>query len=179
MRGTFANIRLRNEVAPGTEGGWTRHWPDGDQTTIYEASRRYLSEGVPLIVIAGKEYGTGSSRDWAAKGAALLGVRAAIAESFERIHRSNLIGMGVLPLQFQPGESRTSLSLTGDETYRIEGLAGGVTPRMTVAVTATRPDGSEVRFDALVRIDSPLEAEQYQHGGILPLILRKMLRGQV
>ncbi|HET9477570.1 MAG TPA: aconitate hydratase AcnA, partial [Dehalococcoidia bacterium] len=185
MRGTFANIRLRNEVAPGTEGGWTRHWPDpsapvgtgSEQTTIYEASRRYLSEGVPLIVIAGKEYGTGSSRDWAAKGAALLGVRAAIAESFERIHRSNLIGMGVLPLQFQPGESRTSLSLTGDETYRIEGLAGGVTPRMTVAVTAARPDGSEARFQALARIDSPLEAEQYRHGGILPLILRKMLRG--
>ncbi len=176
MRGTFANIRLRNEVAPGTEGGLTRHWPDGGQTTIYEASRRYQSEGVPLLVIAGKEYGTGSSRDWAAKGAALLGVRAVIAESYERIHRSNLIGMGVLPLQFQPGESRTTLGLTGDETYRIEGLSAGITPRMTVAVTAARADGSEARFQALVRIDSPLEAEQYRHGGILPLILRKMLR---
>jgi aconitate hydratase len=176
MRGTFANIRLRNEVAPGTEGGWTRHWPDGDQSTIYEASRRYQSEGVPLIVIAGKEYGTGSSRDWAAKGVALLGVRAVIAESYERIHRSNLIGMGVLPLQFQPGESRTTLSLTGDETYRIEGLSGGIIPRMTVHVTAARADGSEVRFDALVRIDSPLEAEQYRGGGILPLIMRKLLR---
>ena len=177
MRGTFANIRLRNEVAPGTEGGWTRLWPEGDQSTIYEASHRYQAEGVPLLVIAGKEYGTGSSRDWAAKGAALLGVRAVIAESYERIHRSNLIGMGVLPLQFQPGKSRTTLGLTGDETYRIEGLAGGITPRMTVHVTAARADGSEVSFDALVRIDSPLEAEQYRHGGILPLILRKMLRG--
>jgi len=177
MRGTFANIRLRNEVAPGTEGGFTRHWPDGEQLTVYEASRRYQSEGVPLLVIAGKEYGTGSSRDWAAKGVALLGVRAVIAESYERIHRSNLIGMGVLPLQFQPGESRTTLGLAGDETYRIGGLSGGIRPRMTVPVTATRPDGSEVRFDALVRIDSPLEAEQYRHGGILPLILRKMLRG--
>ncbi|HSP54570.1 MAG TPA: aconitate hydratase AcnA [Dehalococcoidia bacterium] len=177
MRGTFANIRLRNEVAPGTEGGWTRHWPEGDEATIYEASRRYWAEGIPLIVIAGKEYGTGSSRDWAAKGVALLGVRACIAESYERIHRSNLIGMGVLPLQFQPGESRTSLSLTGDETYRIEGLSGGITPRMSVTVTAARPDGSEVSFQALVRLDSPLEAEQYRHGGILPLILRKMLRG--
>jgi aconitate hydratase len=176
MRGTFANIRLRNEVAPGTEGGWTRHWPDGEQTTVYEASRRYQSEGVPLIVIAGKEYGTGSSRDWAAKGVALLGVRACIAESYERIHRSNLIGMGVLPLQFRTGESRTTLGLAGDETFRIEGLAGRISPRMTVAVAAARPDGSEVRFQALVRLDSPLEAEQYRHGGILPLILRKMLR---
>lgn len=175
MRGTFANIRLRNELAPGTEGGWTVHLPDGERMSVYEASVRYGQEGVPLLVIAGKEYGSGSSRDWAAKGVALLGVRAVIAESYERIHRSNLIGMGVLPLEFLLGQGRASLGLTGREVYEIEGLVGGPAPRQQVTVRVRREDGSEASFSALCRIDTPLEAEQYRHGGILPYILRQML----
>jgi aconitate hydratase len=175
MRGTFANIRLKNEVAPDTEGGWTRHFPDGEEVRIYDAAMRYREEGVPLIVIAGQEYGTGSSRDWAAKGSALLGVRAAIAESWERIHRSNLIGMGVLPLEFLPGEGRRSLGLTGEELYDIEGLSRGVKPRMTVKVRATSDGASEKTFEAVVRVDSALEAEQYGHGGILPMIVRRLV----
>jgi aconitate hydratase len=173
IRGTFANIRLRNQLAPGTEGGWTRHLPGGEQMTIYDAAQRYAADGVPLLVIAGREYGSGSSRDWAAKGTALLGVRAVLAASFERIHRSNLVGMGVLPLQFPPGEDAGSLGLTGEETYSVRGLAGaGEVPR-TVTVTAAGPGGTR-EFTATVRIDTPAEAAYYRHGGILPYVLREL-----
>lgn len=171
MRGTFANIRLRNELAPGTEGGWTRHQPSGAQMTIYDAAMRYQEEGVPLVVIAGKEYGTGSSRDWAAKGTLLLGVKAVIAESYERIHRSNLVGMGVLPLQFQEGESRQQLGLTGKEVYTIEKLTAGATE---VKITAKDESGEEITFRTKVRIDTPKEWEYYQHGGILHYVLRNL-----
>ncbi len=171
MRGTFANVRLRNELAPGTEGGWTRYQPSGEQLSIYDAAMRYQAEGVPLLVIAGKEYGTGSSRDWAAKGTLLLGVRAVIAESYERIHRSNLVGMGVLPLQFLDGESRKSLDLNGEESYAIEGLEMGA---RQVIVVARREDGLDVRFQAQVRIDTPKEWEYYLHGGILHYVLRQL-----
>jgi len=173
IRGTFANIRLRNQLAPGTEGGVTRHLPSGEQMTIYDAAMRYAEEGTPLVVLAGKEYGSGSSRDWAAKGTALLGIKAVIAESFERIHRSNLIGMGVLPLQFAPGESAGTLGLTGEETYTIRGLAGGELPR-EVTVTATADDGTTTEFRATVRIDTPREADYFRHGGILPYVLRQL-----
>jgi aconitate hydratase len=175
VRGTFANVRLRNQLAPGTEGGFTLHLPDGEQTTIYEAAQRYAAEGVPLVVLAGKEYGSGSSRDWAAKGTALLGVRATIAESYERIHRSNLIGMGVLPLQYADGQDAASLGLTGHEVITITGLDGlnrGVAPK-TVAVRAE--DGDRlVEFEVRLRIDTPMEAEYYRNGGILPYMLRQM-----
>ena len=171
MRGTFANIRLRNQLAPGTEGGWTRHQPSDEQMSIYDASLRYQKEGTPLVVIAGSEYGSGSSRDWAAKGTLLLGVQAVIAVSYERIHRSNLIGMGVLPLQFMGGDSAQSLGLTGKEVFDIEGIADGT---RTVAVTATRPDGERVRFDATVRIDTPKERDYFEHGGILHYMLRQL-----
>jgi aconitate hydratase len=177
MRGTFANVRLRNELAPDTEGPWTTHFPDGEQATIYDASLRYAEEGVPLVVLAGKEYGSGSSRDWAAKGPALLGVRAAIAESFERIHRSNLVGMGILPLQYAEGESAASLGLDGTETYSIRGLAGGITPKQTATVTATGGDGGAKEFEATVRIDGPAEVEYFRNGGILQMVLRQMLAG--
>jgi len=173
IRGTFANIRLRNQLAPGTEGGYTRHLPSGEQMTIYDAARRYAAEGVPLLVIAGKEYGSGSSRDWAAKGTALLGVRAVLAASFERIHRSNLIGMGVLPLQFAPGEDAASLGLTGEETYTIRGLAGAPALPRTVRITAAAPGGTR-ELTATVRIDTPAEAAYYRHGGILPYVLRHL-----
>ena len=172
MRGTFANIRLRNKMAPGTEGGVTLHQPDGEQLSIFEAAMRYQADGVPAIVIAGKEYGSGSSRDWAAKGPRLLGVRAVIAESYERIHRTNLVCMGVLPLQFQPGDSAESLGLTGYESFSIEGLDDGRAKE--VKVTATAPDGGTKQFDARVRIDTPNEVEYYQHGGILHYVLRKL-----
>jgi aconitate hydratase len=175
LRGTFANVRLRNELAPGTEGSWTTHLPSGDVLSIFEASVRYRSEGVPLVVLAGAEYGSGSSRDWAAKGPLLLGVRAAIAESFERIHRSNLVGMGVLPVQFADGDSAGSLGLTGREIFDISGLTGGITPGQAVAVTATREDGSTVAFTAVARIDGPAEVEYFRNGGILPMVLRQML----
>ncbi|HEY8521351.1 MAG TPA: aconitate hydratase AcnA [Gammaproteobacteria bacterium] len=174
VRGTFANIRLRNKLAPGTEGGWTVHMPSGEQMSIYDASMRYQQEGTPLIVIAGLDYGAGSSRDWAAKGTALLGVRAVLAESFERIHRSNLIGMGVLPLQFLDGENAASLGLTGQETYDIVGL--GRERAKTVQVTATAPDGRRTTFQARVRIDTPKEQEYYIHGGILHYVLRQLAR---
>jgi aconitate hydratase len=207
MRGTFANIRLRNRLAPGTEGGVTRYLgPPGDtrvgrteedgadngardgqggeQMSIYDAAMRYAEDGIPLVVLAGKEYGSGSSRDWAAKGTRLLGVRAVIAESFERIHRSNLVGMGVLPLQFPDGESVESLGLTGEEVFAIEGLAeamnsGGTTPR-EVHVSAQTASGwpssdRSIRFDARVRIDTPREADYYRHGGILQYVLRMLL----
>ncbi|MCC3761920.1 aconitate hydratase AcnA [Glycomyces sp. TRM65418] len=178
VRGTFANIRLRNQLAPGTEGGWTRDFtqPGGPVSTIYDACRRYAAEGTPLVVFAGKEYGTGSSRDWAAKGTRLLGVKAVIAESYERIHRSNLIGMGVLPLQFPEGESHQSLGLTGEETVSITGVTAindGIPE--TVTVTAVSPDGSEKTFEAVVRLDTPGEAEYYRNGGILQYVLRGLL----
>jgi aconitate hydratase len=172
MRGTFANIRLRNLMCPGTEGGVSVHVPSGEQMSIYDAAMKYKAEGTPLIVIAGKEYGTGSSRDWAAKGTMLLGVRAVIAESFERIHRSNLIGMGVLPLQFKEGENAQSLGLTGKESFEIIGLNAGAAK--VVTVVATTATGSPVKFEARVRIDTPKEREYYQHGGILQYVLRQL-----
>ena len=175
MRGTFANIRLRNLLAPGTEGGWTIHQPGGEKMAIYDAAMKYRDEHVPLIIFAGKEYGSGSSRDWAAKGTILLGVRAVLAESFERIHRSNLVGMGALPLEFLPGETLTSLGLTGLEIFAIEGLAGNFEPRKKMKVTARDAQGKETRFKALARIDTPFEVSYYQHGGILQYVLRQML----
>lgn len=177
IRGTFANVRLRNLLAPDTEGGFTRDFTrsDGPVSTIYEASENYAETGTPLVILAGKEYGSGSSRDWAAKGTALLGVRAVIAESYERIHRSNLIGMGVMPLQFPEGESAKSLGLTGEETFSITGLAGTDVPTQAVQVTATSPEGQTQTFDAVVRIDTPAEADYYLHGGILPYVLRQLL----
>ena len=177
MRGTFANVRLRNDLAPGTEGPWTTHRPSRELLTIYEAALRYRDEGVPLVVLAGKEYGSGSSRDWAAKGPSLLGVRAVLAESFERIHRSNLVGMGVLPLQYLGGQSAASLRLSGEDTFTISGLADGVEPRQQVEVLARSDDGTEVRFRAVVRIDGPAEIEYYRNGGILHTVLREMLAG--
>jgi aconitate hydratase len=173
-RGTFANIRIRNQLAPGTEGGVTRRLPDGDQMPIYDAAVKYAEQGVPLLVLAGAEYGTGSSRDWAAKGTQLLGVRAVIASSFERIHRSNLVGMGVLPLEFPRGDSWQSLGLTGEETYDVLGIDETLKPRGTLKVIATADDGSKKEFDALVRIDTPVELEYYRNGGILHTVLRKL-----
>jgi aconitate hydratase len=173
MRGTFANIRLRNQLVAGIEGGVTRHFPDGEQMSIYDASMRYQQEGVPLLVIAGKEYGTGSSRDWAAKGTSLLGVRAVIAESYERIHRSNLLGMGVLPLQFQPGETRDTTGLRGDERYHITGLSK-VAPRQQLTVRAEAADGSVRTFTVTARIDSQVEGEYYRNGGILQTVIRSI-----
>ena len=179
VRGTFANIRLRNRLAPGTEGGVTRHLPDGEGMSIFDASEKYREEGVPLIVLAGKEYGSGSSRDWAAKGPKLLGIRAVIAESYERIHRSNLVGMGILPLQFGAGDDVESIGLTGEETFAIEGLAAGLAEGFRsgkeVTVVATRDDGTEHRFTVTVRIDTPQEIRYYQNGGILPYVLRQLL----
>ncbi len=172
MRGTFANIRLRNQLAPGTEGGWTRHQPSGEEMSIYDASLKYRQGNTPLIVLAGTEYGTGSSRDWAAKGTLLLGVKAVIARSFERIHRSNLIGMGVLPLQFKDGEGAEVLGLTGKETFDIEGHSDA--KAKTVKVTATAEDGKTVSFEALVRIDTPKERDYFEHGGILHYVLRQL-----
>ena len=174
MRGTFANIRLRNQLAPGTEGGWTRHQPGDEQMSIYDASLKYRAEGSPLVVIAGTEYGTGSSRDWAAKGTLLLGVKAVIAKSFERIHRSNLIGMGVLPLQFMDGQGADSLGLTGKEVIDIVGLADSDLD--TVRVTATPDGGDPIEFKAKVRIDTPKEREYYEHGGILHYVLRQLAK---
>ncbi len=174
VRGTFANVRLRNLLVPGVEGGVTRHLPDGERMSIFAASERYRAEGTPLIVIAGKEYGSGSSRDWAAKGPMLLGVRAVIAESFERIHRSNLIGMGILPLQFAGGADRASLRLDGEETYAIGGIAAGLQPGAHLTVSVKARDGTTRTFPALVRIDTPLEAEYYRHGGILQYVLRQV-----
>jgi aconitate hydratase len=175
VRGTLANIRLRNQLAPGTEGGWTRHLPDGEQMYIYDASLKYQKDGVSLLILAGKEYGSGSSRDWAAKGVMLLGVKAVIAESFERIHRSNLVGMGVLPLQFQAGENPASLGLKGTETFHIEGVSGTLTGgAKEAAVRAVKADGTEIAFKALVRVDTPQEVEYYRSGGILPYVLRQL-----
>jgi aconitate hydratase len=170
MRGTFANIRLRNLLAPGTQGGMTRHLPSGDVLSIYDAAMRYQQAGVPLVVVAGKEYGTGSSRDWAAKGTLLLGVRAVICQSYERIHRSNLVGMGVLPLEFVDGQSRESLGLTGEEIFSIHGIAAGLGPRKRLQVRA-----GDKQFEVLARVDTPQEIEYYQHGGILQYVLRQMV----
>jgi aconitate hydratase len=174
MRGTFGNIRLANELAPGTTGGVTLLMPDGTDMSIYEAAKAYAEGGIPLVVIGGKEYGTGSSRDWAAKGTRLLGIKAVIAESFERIHRSNLIGMGVLPLQFKEGESRESLNLEGTEVINLTGIAGGITPQMTVNLYAVKPDNSSIEAELTCRIDTEGEAEYYRHGGILPYVLRSL-----
>ncbi len=176
IRGTFGNIRLRNQLVDA-EGGWTIHLPSGEQMTIYEAAMRYQAEGVPLLVIAGKEYGTGSSRDWAAKGTALLGVKAVLAESFERIHRSNLVGMGVLPLQFKSGENRQTLGLTGHELYDIEGIAEDLKPHKEVTIRVTRDTGEQMTFTAEARLDSSVEVEYYRNGGILQTVLRQMLKG--
>ena len=175
-RGTFGNIRLRNHLAEGKEGYYTTHLPDGEQTTIYDASVRYQQEGVPLLVIAGKEYGSGSSRDWAAKGPLLLGVRAAIAESFERIHRSNLVGMGILPLQFKPGESKESLKLTGKEVYDIVGIVGDLKPRQEITVNVTREDGSKFSFQTIARLDSAIDVTYYKNGGILLTVMRRLMK---
>ena len=174
VRGTFANVRLRNLLVE-RDGGWTQHLPSGDELPIYDAAERYRAEGVPLVLLAGKEYGAGSSRDWAAKGPKLLGVRAAIAESYERIHRSNLIGMGILPLQFAEGDSAASLGLTGRETFDLSGIAGGVEPGQEVAVRAVADDGRELRFTTRCRVDTPVEADYYRHGGILQFVLRGLL----
>ncbi len=176
MRGTFANIRIRNEMAPGTEGGVTRHQPSGEVMPIYDAAMKYKEEGVPLVVVAGSEYGTGSSRDWAAKGTRLLGVEAVIAESFERIHRSNLVGMGVLPLEFKPGVTRKTLRLDGTERFDITGIADGITPRQDVACRITRADGSVEEIALTCRIDTLDEVEYFRHGGILQYVLRNLAK---
>jgi aconitate hydratase len=176
MRGTFANVRLRNQLAPGTEGGWTTYLPDGDVMSIYDAAMKYRDARVPLMVLAGKEYGSGSSRDWAAKGTQLLGVRAVVAESFERIHRSNLVNMGVLPLQFRDGDSVAALGLTGREVFDLTGVVSDLKPRGEVTLIGRREDGSTRQFTARVRIDTPEELEAYRHGGILPYVLRQLIR---
>jgi aconitate hydratase len=176
VRGTFANTRLRNVLAQGKEGSFTRHLPSGEISTVFDASVRYHSEGVPLLVIAGKEYGSGSSRDWAAKGTFMLGIRAVIAQSYERIHRSNLIGMGVLPLEFLPSQSKESLGLTFEETYDIEGIAADLAPGKTLMVRATSPDGRVHTFQTKCRIDTIVELEYFRHGGILQYVLRQLLR---
>jgi aconitate hydratase len=175
IRGTFANIRLKNQLAPGTEGGWTRHQPSDEQMSIFDASERYRGENVPLVVLGGTEYGTGSSRDWAAKGTILLGVRAVIVKSFERIHRSNLVGMGVLPLVFKDGEGADELGLTGREQYTIRGIADGLRPGKILKVEAKASDGTTKTFEVVCRIDTPNEVEYYRHGGILQYVLRNIM----
>jgi aconitate hydratase len=178
VRGTFANIRLKNLMVPGVEGGWTRHMPGGDQMFIYDAAQVYQAEDIGLLIIAGKEYGSGSSRDWAAKGTLLLGVRAVIAESFERIHRSNLVQMGVLPLQFLDGQNRETLGLTGEESFDIVGVVSAMTGNSaTVKVITTGPDGGRREFKVKARIDTPQEVEYYRNGGILPYVLRQLIAG--
>jgi aconitate hydratase len=173
--GTFANIRIRNHLAPGTEGGVTRHLPDGQMMSIYDAAMKYRDEGVPLVVFAGAEYGTGSSRDWAAKGTLLLGVRAVLAVSFERIHRSNLVGMGILPLELPQGQNWESLGLSGEEIFEIPKLDESLQPGGPLEVTATAADGGQKKFSCRVRIDTPVELEYYRNGGILQTVLRKLL----
>ncbi|HZA93537.1 MAG TPA: hypothetical protein VE420_13005, partial [Gemmatimonadales bacterium] len=182
VRGTFANTRIRNRLAPNTEGGFTTHLPTGEVLPIYDAAMRYQAVGTPLMILAGKEYGSGSSRDWAAKGPALQGIRAVIAESYERIHRSNLVGMGILPLQFSPGESTETLGLTGREVFDLEGLSTaidtGFSSGRILTVHAWREDGSRLTFSATIRIDTPQEVLYYLHGGILPYVLRQLLWGR-
>jgi aconitate hydratase len=174
MRGTFASIRLRNELA-GREGGFTAHLPDGEIVSIYDAAMAYTSEGIPTIVLAGKEYGSGSSRDWAAKGPRLQGVSAVIAESYERIHRSNLVGMGVLPLQFINNQNAASLGLTGHETFDVAGIADGLEPHTELTVVAHPEEGEDITFAVECRIDSDVELDYYRHGGVLQMVLRRML----
>jgi len=176
MRGAFANIRIRNRLVPGVEGGYTIYQPTGERMAIYDAAMQYIADGTPLIVIAGQEYGTGSSRDWAAKAPALLGVKAVIAESFERIHRSNLVGMGVLPLQFLPGENADGLGLTGTETYEVVGIDDSLQPKQRLTVRAAEGAGPAKAFEVIARLDTPVEVEYYRNGGILQTVLRKMLR---
>ena len=173
MRGTFANVRIRNQIAPGTEGGYTTHFPTDEVVSVFDASMRYQSEGTPLVVLAGTQYGTGSSRDWAAKGTLLLGVKAVIATSFERIHRSNLVGMGVLPLTFPEGENADSLGLDGTESFDIPASAHLV-PLSSIKITATKASGEVVEFDATVRLDTPVEVDYYRNGGILQTVLRNL-----
>jgi aconitate hydratase len=174
-RGTFANIRIRKQMVPGTEGGFTKYLPTGETMPIYDAAMQYKANGTPLVVIAGKEYGTGSSRDWAAKGTLLLGVKAVIAESFERIHRSNLVGMGVLPLQFKEGERWISLGINGLETFAIPGLNDNLQPGKIITVLALRPDGSIFDFEVITRLDSTVDVEYYRNCGILQTVLRQLL----
>ena len=174
MRGTFANVRLKNLMVPGSEGGVTRHVPTSEVQSIFDAAMRYKTENTPLIIIAGKEYGSGSSRDWAAKGTFLLGVQAVIAESFERIHRSNLIGMGILPLQFVPGQNRETLGLTGDEIFTIRGIESGLQPGVLLKVEYAR-DGKVRTFEVKTRIDTLVEVDYYRHGGILQFVLRQLV----
>jgi len=176
VRGTFANIRLKNLMLGGVEGGLTLHQPSGEQMAIYDAAERYKAEGTPLVVIAGKEYGTGSSRDWAAKGTLLLGVRAVIAESFERIHRSNLVGMGVLPLVFEAGKNAESLGLTGKESFTIHGVSDSIQAKQALKVTAKKPDGTEITFTAIARLDTPVDVLYYKNGGILQTVLRSLTK---
>jgi aconitate hydratase len=176
VRGTFANIRLKNLLIPGSEGSFTVHFPSGEQLPIFDASERYQKAGTPLVVLAGKEYGSGSSRDWAAKGTLMLGARAVLAESFERIHRSNLVGMGVLPLVYESGQSAESLGLTGREVFDISGLEAGLKPRQKVTVRAKREDGSVLEFSAIARLDTPIDVEYYKNGGILQTVLRKLVK---
>jgi aconitate hydratase len=171
VRGTFANVRIKNLMLPGTEGGVTLHQPDGEKLSIYDAAMQYEREGTPLFVFAGQEYGTGSSRDWAAKGTRLLGVRVLVAQSFERIHRSNLVGMGVLPCQFDAGETAQSLGLVGDETFALLGIEVGITPRQKATLRITRKDGTTHETQVTVRIDTPIEVDYYRSGGILPYVL--------
>jgi len=182
VRGTFANTRIRNRLAPNTEGGVTTYLPTGEVMSIYDAAMRYQADGTPLLVLAGKEYGSGSSRDWAAKGPALQGIRAVIAESYERIHRSNLVGMGILPLQFAAGESADTLRLTGREFFDLEGLAKAIATGFaggrTLRVRARKEDGSTTDFSVIIRIDTPQEVLYYQHGGILQYVLRQLLSGR-
>jgi aconitate hydratase len=177
VRGTFANVRIKNLIVPGVEGGVTIHQPSGERTSIYEAAMRYQQEGVPLMVIAGQEYGTGSSRDWAAKGTRLLGVKAVVVQSFERIHRSNLVGMGVLPCQFKDEVNAASLGLDGTETFDLLGLENGVSTLQDVTLVVHRANGAKEEVPVTLRIDTPIELDYYQHGGILPYVLRQLLAG--
>jgi aconitate hydratase len=173
-RGTFANVRIRNLMVPGIEGGVTIHQPTGERLDIYDAAMRYAQDATPLIVVAGQEYGTGSSRDWAAKGTKLLGVRAVVAQSFERIHRSNLVGMGVLPLQFDEGTNAATLGLEGTETFDVTGIEGDLRPRQRATLRIRRKDGQTQDVSVTVRIDTPIEVDYYEHGGILPFVLRQL-----
>jgi len=174
-RGTFANVRINNLMVAGVEGGVTIHYPSGERMSIYDASMKYQADQIPLLVIAGQEYGTGSSRDWAAKGTSLLGVQAVVAQSFERIHRSNLVGMGVIPLQFKDGTSAQSLHLNGSELYDVVGLCSGLKPQQDLALRITRSDGTLQDVPVTCRIDTPIEIDYYQHGGILPFVLRQLV----
>ena len=176
MRGTFANIRLKNLLLPGTEGGLSVYLPSGEVMSLYDVAMRYQEESTPLVVLGGRQYGSGSSRDWAAKGVYLQGIKAVIAESYERIHRSNLVGMGVLPLQFKPGEGVKELGLDGHERLDITGIAGGLEPGQIVTVRAVRDDGSELAFESVARLDTPVEVEYYRNGGVLHTILRRMIQ---